>query len=69
MRYLTDRKRAEGLWFRQVGDAASLAHAGIGRRLAILIPLFIFTFGGILGAPHEEVVAYYARPSRLSWRG
>jgi succinate dehydrogenase / fumarate reductase membrane anchor subunit len=30
--------------------------------LLVLIPLFIFTFGGILGAPHDEVLAYYARP-------
>ncbi|MCB2133885.1 MAG: succinate dehydrogenase, hydrophobic membrane anchor protein, partial [Rhodobacteraceae bacterium] len=30
--------------------------------LAILVPLFIFTFGCILGAPYEEVVAYYGRP-------
>jgi succinate dehydrogenase / fumarate reductase membrane anchor subunit len=30
--------------------------------LLILIPLFIFTFGAILGHPFEEVVAYYTRP-------
>lgn len=62
MRYLTDRKRAAGLgsarngtehyWHMQVSAAG----------LAVLVPLFIFTFGCILGAPHEEVVAYYSRP-------
>jgi succinate dehydrogenase / fumarate reductase membrane anchor subunit len=62
MRYLTDRKRADGLgsaksgtehfWHMQVSAVA----------LAILIPLFILTFGRILGAPYEDVVAYYSRP-------
>ncbi len=62
MRYLTDRKRAEGLGS---GKSGTLHHwhmqvSAVG--LAVLIPLFIFTFGGILGAPHAEVVAYYSRP-------
>lgn len=62
MRYLTDRKRATGLgsaksgtehfWHMQISAVA----------LAILIPLFIFTFGRILGGTYEEVVAYYGRP-------
>ncbi len=62
MRYLTDRKRAVGLgsaksgtehfWHMQVSAVA----------LAILVPLFIFTFGRIVGAPYEDVVAYYGRP-------
>jgi succinate dehydrogenase / fumarate reductase membrane anchor subunit len=30
--------------------------------LAILVPLFIFNFGGILGGTYEEVLAHYARP-------
>ena len=30
--------------------------------LLILVPLFIFTFGGALGGTYEEVVAYYSRP-------
>ena len=62
MRYLTDRKRAQGLgsaksgtehfWHMQISSAA----------LVILVPLFVFTFGGIIGAPYEEVVAYFSRP-------
>jgi succinate dehydrogenase / fumarate reductase, membrane anchor subunit len=62
MAFLTDRKRASGLgsaksgtehfWQMQVSSAA----------LAILIPLFLLTFGRIVGAPHAEVVAYFARP-------
>ena len=30
--------------------------------LIILVPLFVFTFGSILGSSYEEVVAYYAQP-------
>lgn len=30
--------------------------------LLVLIPLFIFTFGRILGSDYQEVRAYYAQP-------
>ena len=30
--------------------------------LLILVPLFVFTFGPMLGEPHEAVLAYFARP-------
>ena len=62
MRYLTDRKRAVGLgsaksgtehfWNMQVSSAA----------LAVLVPLFIFTFGRVVGADYATVVDYYSRP-------
>jgi succinate dehydrogenase / fumarate reductase membrane anchor subunit len=62
MAYLTDRKRAAGLgsakegthhyWNMQVSSVA----------LVILVPLFVFTFGPILGASYDEAVAHYARP-------
>ena len=62
MAYLTDRKRAEGLgssksgtmhfWHMQVSSVA----------LALLVPVFVFSFGSILGAPYADVVAYFARP-------
>lgn len=62
MRYLTDRKRAVGLgsaksgvhhfWMMKVSSVA----------LLILIPLFVFTFGPMLGEPHADVVAYFERP-------
>ncbi|MFU1478004.1 succinate dehydrogenase, hydrophobic membrane anchor protein [Roseovarius sp. C7] len=62
MRYLTDRKRAVGLGSAKSGVhhfwAMKLSSAG----LLVLVPLFIFTFGPMLGAPHAEVVAYFARP-------
>lgn len=62
MAYMTDRKRAAGLgsaktgtehfWHMQISSVA----------LAILIPLFVFTFGSILGGTHAEVTAAFARP-------
>jgi succinate dehydrogenase / fumarate reductase membrane anchor subunit len=62
MAYLTDRKRAEGagssksgtehFWQMQVSSVA----------LAILIPLFVITFGRALGGSHAEVAAHFARP-------
>jgi succinate dehydrogenase / fumarate reductase membrane anchor subunit len=30
--------------------------------LLLLIPMFVFTFGSILGSSYEEVIAYYQRP-------
>ncbi len=62
MRYLTDRKRAEGL-----GSAKSGVHhhwSMIVSSVALLplIPLFVFTFGPILGSDYAEVTAYFARP-------
>jgi succinate dehydrogenase / fumarate reductase membrane anchor subunit len=62
MAFVTDRKRASGLgsaktgtdhfWNMQVSSAA----------LAVLMPLFVFTFGRIVGGTYEEVTTYFARP-------
>ncbi|TDK42284.1 succinate dehydrogenase, hydrophobic membrane anchor protein [Antarcticimicrobium luteum] len=62
MRYITDRKRVDGLgaarsgvhhfWVMKVSSVALLG----------LIPLFVFTFGPMLGRPHDEVIAYFAQP-------
>jgi len=62
MAFLTDRKRAAGLGSAKDGTEHfwSMTVSSVG--LLILVPLFIFTFGSILGAPHAEVVAYFARP-------
>ncbi len=62
MRYLTDRKRAVGLGSAKTGVHHFWAMKVQSVALLILIPLFVFTFGGILGASFEEVTAYYARP-------
>jgi len=62
MRYLTDRKRVDGLgaaksgvhhfWVMKVSSVALLG----------LIPLFVFTFGPMLGQPHDVVMEYFSRP-------
>ncbi|WP_324753076.1 succinate dehydrogenase, hydrophobic membrane anchor protein [Roseovarius sp. Pro17] len=62
MRFLTDRKMAEGLGSAQSGVHHHWSMILSSVALLILIPLFIFTFGPILGAPHAEVAAYFARP-------
>jgi len=62
MRYLTDRKRAMGLGTAKTGTAHFWAMKVSSFALLILIPLFVFTFGPMLGAPYVEVTAYFARP-------
>lgn len=62
MSYTTARKRAVGLGSAKSGTEHfwSMTQSSVG--LLILVPLFIFTFGPILGASYDEVVQYYARP-------
>ncbi|SLN61116.1 Succinate dehydrogenase/Fumarate reductase transmembrane subunit [Aquimixticola soesokkakensis] len=62
MQYITDRKRASGLGSAKSGTMHHWGMMVSAVGLAILLPLFVFTFGCILGAPYEEVVAYYSRP-------
>ena len=62
MRYLTDRKRAEGMGSAKSGTAHFWAMKVSSVGLLFLIPLFVFTFGPMLGEPHADVVAYFARP-------
>lgn len=62
MRYLTDRKRATGLGSAKSGTEHHWSMTVSSGALLILVPLFVFTFGPMLGASHEEVTAYFARP-------
>jgi len=62
MAYLTDRKRAQGMGSAKTGTAHHWHMMVSSVGLAVLIPLFIFTFGPILGSSFEEVTAYFARP-------
>ena len=62
MHYLTARKQAEGLGSSKTGTEHFWHMHISSAALAVLMPLFVFTFGGIVGAPYEEVVAYFARP-------
>jgi len=62
MAFLTDRKRAVGMGSAKTGTAHhwSMTVSSVG--LAVLVPLFIFTFGRVLGSSYEDVLVYYARP-------
>lgn len=62
MQYLTDRKRAVGLGASHTGTHHHWAMQVSAVALVILVPLFVFTFGHILGHPYAEVRTYYARP-------
>ena len=62
MAYLTDRKRVSGLGSARSGTTHHWHQTLLSAALVVLVPLFVFTFGAVLGAPWEEVVAYYARP-------
>ena len=62
MAFLTDRKRATGWGAAKSGTEHFWAMKKSSVALLVLIPFFVFTFGGILGSSFEEVQAYYARP-------
>ncbi|SNR46691.1 succinate dehydrogenase, hydrophobic membrane anchor protein [Puniceibacterium sediminis] len=62
MAFLTDRKRAVGWGSAKSGTHHFWSMTVSAVALLILIPLFIFTFGCILGSSYEEVTAYYSRP-------
>ena len=62
MRYLTDRKRATGMGSAKSGTAHFWAMKVSSVALLILIPLFVFTFGAIVGEDYATVIAYFAHP-------
>lgn len=62
MAYLTDRKRVAGLGASGGGTTHHWHQTLLSAALVILVPLFLFTFGAVLGAPYVEVVAYYTSP-------
>jgi succinate dehydrogenase / fumarate reductase membrane anchor subunit len=62
MSYLTDRKRAAGMGSAKTGTEHFWLMKVSSVALLLLIPLFVFTFGPMLGEPHEVVLTYFARP-------
>ncbi|MDJ1016196.1 MAG: succinate dehydrogenase, hydrophobic membrane anchor protein [Paracoccaceae bacterium] len=62
MAYMTDLKRAVGMGSAREGTEHHWSMTKSSVALLILTPLFVFTFGPMLGAPYEEVTAYFARP-------
>lgn len=62
MKYLTDRKRAEGLG---AGGAGAHHHWKMivsSILLVVMVPLFVLTFGSTLGGTEDEVAAKLSSP-------
>ncbi|MEP5758004.1 MAG: succinate dehydrogenase, hydrophobic membrane anchor protein [Litoreibacter sp.] len=62
MRYLTDRKRAQGLGSGRQGTHHHWQMMVSSVALIVLAPIFVITFGLGLGGTYEEVLAYFGRP-------
>ena len=62
MHYLTDRKRAEGLGSGRAGTHHFWSMTKSSAALAVLCPLFVLTFGPMLGQDFDTVLSYYSRP-------
>lgn len=62
MAFLTDRKRVRGLGSARTGTEHHWSMTLSSYGLLVLVPLFVFTFGPMLGQEHAAVTAYFARP-------
>ena len=62
MRYLTDRKRAEGHGSAHSGTEQHWAMTVSAVALAFMVPTWIYVFGHALGGTRAEVVATFQRP-------
>ncbi|HEX9856875.1 MAG TPA: succinate dehydrogenase, hydrophobic membrane anchor protein [Paracoccaceae bacterium] len=62
MRYLTDRKRAEGKGASHTGTEHHWYMQASAVGLAFMVPTFLYIFGRALGQGHEAVLAIFARP-------
>lgn len=62
MRFLTDRKRAEGRGSAHAGTEHHWYMQVSAVGLAFIVPAFIYMFGSLLGASHEQVIASLSRP-------
>jgi len=62
MAYLTDRKRAVGAGAAKSGTEHFWNMTVSSYALVVLVPLFVFTFGPMIGQPHDAVTAHFARP-------
>lgn len=62
MAFLTDRKRANSLGSARSGTEHHQGMTMSSYGLLILVPLFVFTFGPMIGENHADVLAYFANP-------
>ena len=62
MRYITDRKRAEGRGAAHSGTAHHWSMQMSAVALAVMVPTWIYVFGHAIGGSREQVLATFARP-------
>lgn len=62
MRYITDRKRAEGKGAAHSGTEHHWSMQVSAVALAFLVPVWLYVFGHALGGSRAEVLATFARP-------
>lgn len=62
MAFMTDRKRVIGLGTAKSGTDHFWKTTVTAVGLLFIVPLFLFTFGPLIGAPYEEVQATLSRP-------
>lgn len=62
MRFITDRKRAQGLGSGRAGTHHHWTMMISSAALVVLVPLIVFTIGTALGRGHAEVLAFFSRP-------
>ncbi len=62
MRYLTDRKRAEGKGASHTGTEHHWYMQASAVGLAFLVPVFVIAFGRVLGRGYDEVWEFFSRP-------
>jgi succinate dehydrogenase / fumarate reductase membrane anchor subunit len=62
MAFLTDRKRASGLGAAKTGTEHFWGMTISSAALLILVPLFVFTVGPMIGQDYETVTAYFRPP-------
>lgn len=62
MRYLTDRKRAQGMGASRNGTQHHWQMIVSSIYLMPMVPLFLFVFGVGFGGSYQEVTAFFSRP-------
>ncbi len=62
MRFLTDRKRAEGRGAAGSGTEHHWQMQISAFGLALIVPAFLYVFGSSLGKSHEEVLETFSHP-------
>lgn len=62
MRYLTDRKRAEGMGAARSGTAHHIAMTVSGWALVLIVPIFVFALARIIGHGYDHVREFFGHP-------